>query len=86
MEEKELYYKLGYVKISPYRCKTLKNIGTDVKMPSEIAKDTCIQTSQVSASLSDLKKEELVVCVNEEVRKGRLYKCTEKGLEIQKYL
>lgn len=57
MEEKELYYKLGYVKISPYRCKTLKNIGTDVKMPSEIAKDTGMQTSQVSASLSDLKKE-----------------------------
>ena len=86
MEEKELYCKLGYVKISPYRCKTLKNIDTNVKIPSEIAKDTCIQTSQVSASLSDLKKEELVVCVNEEVRKGRLYKCTEKGLEIQKYL
>ena len=86
MEEKELYQKLGYVKISPYRSKTLKSIGSEVKMPSEIAKEIGIKTSQVSASLSDLKKEKLVVCVNEEVRKGRLYKCTEKGLEVQKYI
>lgn len=86
MEEKELYQKLGYVKISPYRTNTLKSIGLNIKMPSEIAKDIGLKTSQVSASLSDLKKEELVICVNEEVRKGRLYKCTEKGLELQKYI
>ena len=84
MEEKELYQKLGYVKISPYRTKTLKSIGLTVKMPSEIAKDIGLKTNQVSSSLSDLKKEELVICVNEEVRKGRLYKCTDKGLELQK--
>lgn len=86
MDEKELYQKLGYVKVSAYRTKTLKSIGHDIKMPSEIANDICIKTSQVSASLSDLKKEKLVVCVNEEVRKGRLYKCTDKGIELQKYI
>ena len=45
-------------------------------------RDININTSQVSAALSDLKKQELVICVNEEVRKGRLYKCTELGLEV----
>ena len=54
MDEKELYQKLGYVKVSAYRTKTLKSIGHDIKMPSEIAKDIGIKTSQVSASLSDL--------------------------------
>ncbi len=44
-------------------------------MPSEIARDININTSQVSAALSDLKKQELVICV-------RLYKCTELGLEV----
>ena len=55
-------------------------------MPSEIANDINIKTSQVSAALSDLKKKELVICVNEEVRKGRLYKCTDLGKEIIKRL
>ncbi|MBQ9025823.1 MAG: MarR family transcriptional regulator [Methanobrevibacter sp.] len=86
MEEKELYRKLGYIKISPYRTNTLKSIGEDMKMPSEIAKDINIRTSQVSAALSDLKKQNLVICVNEEVRKGRLYRCTPEGLEILKYI
>ncbi len=86
MEDKELFEIIGYVKISPYRTNTLKSIGSDLKMPSEIAKNINVKTSQVSSALSDLKEKDLVVCVNEEVRKGRLYKCTELGLEILKRL
>lgn len=82
MEENELYGILGYVKISPYRTNTLKSLGGELKMPSEIAKDIGIKTSQVSSALSDLKNQNLVICINEEVRKGRLYKCTDLGLEI----
>ncbi len=82
MEENELYGILGYVKISPYRTNTLKSLGGELKMPSEIAKDIGIKTSQVSSALSDLKNQDLVICINEEVRKGRLYKCTDLGLEI----
>ncbi|WP_296803132.1 MarR family transcriptional regulator [uncultured Methanobrevibacter sp.] len=86
MEEIELYKLLGYIKVSPYRTKTLQSIDTNLKMPSEIANDINIKTSQVSAALSDLKKHNLVICINEEVRKGRLYKCTELGLELLKYI
>ncbi|SDA67561.1 MarR family transcriptional regulator [Methanobrevibacter millerae] len=86
MDEKELYRKLGFVKVSPYRTNTLKSIGNEIKMPSEIGKELDVRTSQVSAALSDLKQEKLVVCVNEEMRKGRLYKCTQMGLEVLKYL
>ena len=86
MEEIELYKLLCYIKVSPYRTKTLQSLGNDLKMPSEIANDINIKTSQVSAALSDLKKHNLVICINEEVRKGRLYKCTELGLELLEYI
>lgn len=86
MDEKELFEILGYVKISPYRTKTLKSIGNEIKMPSEIAKENNIKTSQVSSALSDLKQKDLVFCINEEVRKGRLYRCTDLGKEIIKKL
>jgi DNA-binding MarR family transcriptional regulator len=82
MDENTIYEILGYVKVSPYRTATLKSINNELKIPSEIAKDINIKTSQVSAALSDLKKYDLVVCINEEVRKGRLYKCTDLGKEI----
>lgn len=86
MDEDNLFKILGFVKISPYRTNTLISISNNLKMPSEIAKDINIKTSQVSAALSDLKKYGLVICINEEVKKGRLYKCTDLGLEIIKLL
>lgn len=82
MNEKELYSILGFVKISKYRIETLKTIGNSYKMPSEIARETGFKTSQISSALHDLKSKNLVVCLNEEVKKGRLYKCSELGLEI----
>lgn len=82
MDEPKLFELLGYIKISPYRTNTLKSIGDDLKMPSEIARDIGISTSKVSSALSDLKNQNLVICVNEEVRKGRLYKCTDLGLKL----
>ncbi len=86
MNEIELYELLGYVKVSFYRTETLKSITNDLKMPSQIAKEINVNTSQVSSALSDLKKKNLVVCVNEEVRKGRLYKSTSLGNEVAKKL
>ena len=88
MDERKFFELLGYVKVSINRTKTMQTLGTDIKIPSEIAKESDIRTSQVSGSLADLKKEKvgLVICLNEEARKGRLYKCTDIGLEIIKYL
>lgn len=82
MDNIEIYNLLGYVKISPYRTLTLKSLGNELKMPSEIAGELDLKTSQVSAALSDLRRKNLVVCINEEVRKGRLYKCTPLGLKV----
>lgn len=86
MNEKELYSILGYVKVSKYRTNTLKTIGHTYKMPTEIARETEFKTSQVSTALIDLKKKNLVVCLNEDAKKGRLYRCTELGHEILEHL
>ena len=86
MNEKELYSILGYVKVSKYRTRTLKTIGHTYKMPTEIARETEFKTSQVSTALIDLKKKNLVICLNEDAKKGRLYRCTELGHEILEHL
>ena len=82
MEKEELLEIVGYVKVSEYRRETLKFIGTSRKMPSEIAKELGIGTSHASNILRSLKKYDLVVCSNPNVRKGRLYENTELALEI----
>ena len=75
---------VDYVKKSQYRSKILKSLADDVKMPSQIAKDTGIVQNHISNSLRQLKEHELVECINPEVRKGRIYRLTEKGDELIK--
>ncbi|WP_304045787.1 transcriptional regulator [Methanobrevibacter gottschalkii] len=57
----------------------MKALEGDVKIPSVIAKDSGIKTNHISKILSELKAHELVECINPEVRKGRLYRLTDKG-------
>lgn len=40
----------------------------------------------MSKVLKDLKEHEIVECLNEEMRKGRLYRLTEKGLKINEMI
>ena len=77
---------VDYVKRSQYRSKILKSLEDDVKMPSQIAKDTGIVQNHISNSLRQLKEHELVECINPEVRKGRLYRLTDKGINITENL
>lgn len=86
MLEKEFFNKLGYVKVSPTRTKTLKSLEHDLKMPTEISKHTGLRVTQVSNSLSDLKKENLVVCLNEDLKRGRIYQITDEGRALLQYL
>ncbi len=86
MNNEEFMEILGFVKVSPYRTKTLKFIGEGLKMPSEVAKHLNIRTSHASNVLSALKKQGLVICINEKVKKGRLYQNTDLAKEILKYL
>ena len=81
-ESRELLKEIEYVKRSGYKTKVLKSLEKGVKIPSGIAKDTEILTNHISAVLKQLKDYELVECINPEVRKGRLYRLTDKGRKV----
>lgn len=74
--------KQRYVEKSSYRVNVLKAIGGDVKIPTEIAEDSGVLRNHLSNVLRELREKDLVECVNPEVRKGRLYRLTEEGLDI----
>ena len=81
-KDDELLKLTSYVEISKYREKTLKSIGNNVKIPTNIAKDSNIRRNHISKVLSELKSKEIVECINEEARKGRLYRLTDTGKEV----
>lgn len=81
MSEKEIIRKISYIKRSKNRLKVVYIIGDSFKMPSEIAEEMDLRINQISAILSDLKKENIVVCINEEEKTGRLYQLTPEGKE-----
>ena len=77
---------IDYVNRSQYRLKVMKTLDGNVKIPSEIAKDTEIFQNHISNTLRQLKEHELIECINPEVRKGRLYRLTDKGDVLVKNL
>lgn len=74
--------KLKYVNRSSYRVKVLKSLKNDVKMPTQIAEDSGILPNHISNVLRQLKEKEIVECINPEVRKGRLYRLSDEGLDM----
>ena len=74
--------ELKYVKKSKYRTGVIKSIEEYPKMPSQIARDCEI----ASNTLKQLKEIDLVECMNPEVKKGRLYRLTDKGEKIAEKL
>ena len=78
-----LLIKKAYVECSKYRLNAIKAIGIDdVKTPTTIAKDSGIRVNHISRVLRDLKNVDLVVCLNEDRKKGRLYRLTKDGEKI----
>ena len=82
LSEEEKWDLIGYIKVSEARYLTLKTLQYQFLMPSEIAKSTNIQINQISKTLQGLKERDLVICLNEQRRKGRLYKATPLGASI----
>lgn len=71
-----------YVKRSKYRVDVLKSLENEMLMPKEISQKTGILINHISKVLSELKDCDLIECINPNVRKGRLYRSTAKGLKI----
>lgn len=48
----------------------------------QILQKTAVLEHHISKVLSELKSKEIVECINEEARKGRLYRLTDTGKEV----
>ena len=81
MNDEDFIRTISYIKRSRNRTEIVLSLGESFKMPSEISRSMDLKISQISGILSDLKKEGIVLCINEEEKVGRLYKLTEKGNE-----
>lgn len=76
-----------YVKRSKNRQKVITIIGLSRnKIPSEITEEMDARFSLTSRVLSDLRKKNIVKCLDSEAKTGRVYYLTELGLEIYKDL
>lgn len=82
LNENELWELIGFIKISKPRYQTLKTLENGFLMPSEIAQKTNLRDDQISNALHDLKDRNLVVCKNENAKKGRIYESTELGVSV----
>ena len=60
----------------------MKALDGEVKIPTQIANDADIRINHISKVLSELKAKEMIECINEDQRKGRLYRLTSIGDEI----
>ena len=80
--EDELLKKCSYVIISSYRRRVLETLKNDVKIPTKISEESGVGIKHVSNVLTDLKEHDLIVCINEDAHKGRLYRLTNEGQKV----
>lgn len=79
----EMLSLAAYVLMSSYRIKALSVLNEhEVMTPKRIALECNVRPNHISKFLTELKERGCVVCINPEVRKGKLYKITSLGKEI----
>lgn len=89
MDEKiddELISKVSFVRLSKHRVKILELLESSMMMPSEIRKYDNLSYTHLSRYLNSLKKEGLILCLNEESKKGRYYKITPEGEKVLEFI
>lgn len=71
--------KVSLLKVSKHRIKILELLKNSMMMSSEIRKYVKLFYTHLSRYLNSLKNEGLIVCLNEESKKGRYYMITPEG-------
>jgi DNA-binding MarR family transcriptional regulator len=80
---KEMIKGISLLKNSKYREKILESLlYVSYLTPSEISEQTQIRLNHVSNFLKDLKDNKLVICLNDNDKRGRLYQITELGKKV----
>ena len=84
--EKGLIEKVSFIKLSKHRTKILKILKNKMMMPSEIRKESNLSYTHLSRYLNSLKDKDLIVCLNEDSKKGRYYQITTEGEKVLKFM
>ena len=76
---------ISIIKNSGYRKKILLSlVDVNYLTPSEISEKTKLRLNHVSNFLKDLKDNKLIICLNDDEKRGRLYQITELGKKVVK--
>jgi len=85
--QKELIDSISFIKNSKYRHDVLKALNEKKLLtPKEISKIVNLRLNHVSMTLSELKECGLVECVNDDSKRGRLYKIKSLGEKTLSWL
>lgn len=72
---------------SPHRTRVVERLAKGPAIPAQIRDDTGQEYSRISEAISALRDEELVeLVVDEDTKRGRLYKLTERGRDAYEFL
>lgn len=83
-DDNQIMECIGHIVSSSYREKVMNTLSEDkLKTPKQISQETGIITNHISNVLYNLKKHNLIQCVNESNRKGRLYTLTPLGAIVK---
>ena len=79
----DLIHLYAYVKRSSYRTKILEILNIKkFATPTELSAIAGIRVNHISKVLKELKDKNLIICHNEDMRKGRLYSITVLGADV----
>lgn len=85
--QKELIDSISLIKNSKYRHEVLKVLNDkSLLTPKDISKKVNLRLNHVSMTLSELKEYDLVECVNDDSKRGRLYKIKPLGEKTLEWL
>ena len=83
--ERQMIKGISIIKNSEYRKKILLSLAdVNYLTPSEISEKTKLRLNHVSNFLKDLKDNKLIMCLNDDEKRGRLYQITELGKRVAK--
>ncbi len=84
--DERLIQGISYLKSSKYRQSVVLLLHNNILTPAEIQQKLDLRLNHVSFYLKELKKMNIVVCLNEDTKKGRLYELTDLGNELYTYI
>lgn len=84
--EERVISGISYLKSSKYRSDIVMLLHSKIMTPAELQHKLNIRLNHVSLYLRELKENNIVICLNEDSKKGRLYQLTELGNELYDYI